>query len=101
MGLKDSRGVPVSTADRESLEGYERAAGLLHGYFNDPLAAIDATLARDPSFFLAQCQLAYTHDQLYFIGGDHTPARRALAEAAIEAAFRLRPDAGFGEVSSI
>ena len=55
MGLKDSRGVPVSTADRESLEGYERAAGLLHGYFNDPLAAIDATLARDPSFVLGHC----------------------------------------------
>ena len=27
-------------------------------------------------------------------GFDHTPARLALAEAAIEAAFRLRPDAG-------
>ncbi len=25
---------------------------------------------------------------------DHTPARLALAEAAIQAAFRLRPDAG-------
>ena len=25
---------------------------------------------------------------------DHTPERRALAEAAVEAAFRLRPDAG-------
>ena len=27
-------------------------------------------------------------------GSDRTPARLALAEAAIEAAFRLRPDAG-------
>ena len=27
-------------------------------------------------------------------GFDHTPARLALAEAAIQAAFRLRPDAG-------
>jgi hypothetical protein len=51
-------------------------------------------LARDPSFFLAQCQLAYAHDQIYFLGNDHTLARLALAEAAIEAAFRLRPDAG-------
>src|SRR5207244_4169308 len=55
---------------------------------------LNQALARDPSFFLAQCQLAYTHNQLYFIFGDHTPAERALADAAIEAAFRLRPDAG-------
>ena len=44
---------------------------------------LDRALARDPSFFLAQCQLAYTHDQLYFIGGDHIP-RLALAEAAVQ-----------------
>ena len=36
----------------------------------------------------------HTHDRLYFLGYDHTPARLALAEAAIEAAFRLHPDAG-------
>src|SRR5207248_2183605 len=30
----------------------------------------------------------------YFLGNDHTPARLALAEAAIQSAFRLRPDAG-------
>src|SRR5215472_6384445 len=29
-----------------------------------------------------------------FFGIDHTPARLALAEAAIDAAFRLRPNAG-------
>ena len=49
---------------------------------------------RDPAFFQAYCQLAYTHDRLYFDGFDHTPARLALAEAAIQTAFRLRPDAG-------
>src|SRR5207253_2839360 len=31
---------------------------------------------------------------LYFLGYDHTPARLALADAAIGAAFRLRPNAG-------
>ena len=31
---------------------------------------------------------------MYFAGYDHTPARLSLAEAAIENAFRLRPDAG-------
>src|SRR5207244_5784287 len=34
------------------------------------------------------------HDALYFFGVDHTSARLALAEAALQAAYRLRPDAG-------
>jgi TolB-like protein/Tfp pilus assembly protein PilF len=51
-------------------------------------------VARDPSFFRAYCQVAYVHDALYFFGHDHTPVRLAMAEAAIQAAFRLRPDAG-------
>jgi len=55
---------------------------------------LNQAIARDPSFLLAQCQLAGAHDQLYFVGNDHTPARLALAEAALQAAFRLRPDAG-------
>ena len=55
---------------------------------------LNQAIARDPSFFRAYCQLAYAHDALYFLGFDHTPARLALAEAAIQAATRLRPDAG-------
>src|SRR5438105_1866723 len=55
---------------------------------------LNQALARDPSFFAAQCLLAYAHDNLYFLGGDHTPSRLAAAQAAVEAAFRLRPDAG-------
>jgi TolB-like protein/predicted Ser/Thr protein kinase/Tfp pilus assembly protein PilF len=55
---------------------------------------LNQALALDPAFFQAYCQLAWVHDLLYFFGYDHTPARLALAEAAIQAAFRLRPDAG-------
>ena len=56
---------------------------------------LNQAVAHDPTFFQAYCQLAWVHDQLYFFYGfDHTPARRALAEAAIKAAFRLRPDSG-------
>ena len=51
-------------------------------------------MARDPSFFKAYCLLAVAHDQLYFFGFDHTPARLALAEAAVQEAFRIRPNAG-------
>jgi serine/threonine-protein kinase len=60
---------------------------------------LNQAVARDPQFFLAYCQLAYTHDNLYFLGLDHTPARLALAEAAIQIALRLRPDAGEAHVA--
>jgi tetratricopeptide (TPR) repeat protein len=55
---------------------------------------LNQAVTRDPSFFQAYCQLARTHGLLYFLGFDHTPARLALMEAAVQAAFRLRPDAG-------
>jgi TolB-like protein/Tfp pilus assembly protein PilF len=63
----------------------------------DYLQAIDLlnqAITRDPSFFQAYCRLAEAHDALYNGGYDHTSARLALAEAAIEAASRLRPNAG-------
>src|SRR5262249_3580649 len=55
---------------------------------------LNAAVARDPSFFEPYCQLAVAHDQLYFFGFDHTSARLASAEAAIQEAFRIRPNAG-------
>src|SRR5207249_3435150 len=54
---------------------------------------LDEAVKRDPSFFDAYCQLAYAHEELYAQWGDHTPARLALAEAALQAATRLRSDA--------
>jgi TolB-like protein/Tfp pilus assembly protein PilF len=55
---------------------------------------LDEAVKRDPSFFDAYCRLASAHEQLYAVSGlDHTPARLALAEAAVQAATRLRPDA--------
>jgi len=60
---------------------------------------LNRAVEHDPSFFQAYCQLAHTHDRIYFLGYDHTPARLALAEAAIEEAFRLRPDAGEAHLS--
>lgn len=55
---------------------------------------LNQAVSRDPSFLLAYCLLASTHDLLYFLGDDHTTERLALAEAALQKAFRLRPDAG-------
>jgi TolB-like protein len=55
---------------------------------------LDNAIARDPSFLGAYCHLARAHDIIYFLGIDHTPARLALADAAVQAALRLRPNAG-------
>ncbi len=61
----------------------------------EAIELLDQAVKRDPSFFDAYCQLAYAHELLYAVlGYDHTPARLALAEAAVQAAARLRPDAG-------
>ena len=92
-----------ATADITAFDLYSRAKTLnltaMFTGFSKPnlLQAVDLlnqAVARDPSFFQAYCQLAFAHDQLYFLGGDHTPTRLALAEAAIQAALRLHPDAG-------
>jgi TolB-like protein len=61
---------------------------------DEAISLLNQALQRDPSFFVAQCDLARAHDQLYALGLDHTPARLATAGAAVEAAIRLRPEAG-------
>jgi TolB-like protein/class 3 adenylate cyclase len=86
------------TNDVTAFELYARANLLVSrsakGNLLEAADLLNQAVARDPSFFRAYCLLAWTHDLLYFFGHDHTPSRLALAEEAIEAAFRLRPDAG-------
>jgi tetratricopeptide (TPR) repeat protein len=55
---------------------------------------LDEAVARDPNFLLGWCLLARVHDNLYWQGLDHTPARLELANAAVQTALRLQPDAG-------
>jgi len=91
------------TTDLASFDLYSRAKSLLiratFSATGDPdmrkaIELLDETVKRDPSFFDAYCQLAYAHEFLYAVQAtDHTPARLALAEAAVQAATRLRPDA--------
>jgi TolB-like protein/Tfp pilus assembly protein PilF len=54
---------------------------------------LDQAVARDPRFLNAYCLLSRAHLFLYFEGFDHTPARRELANVAIQNASRLKPDA--------
>jgi TolB-like protein/Tfp pilus assembly protein PilF/predicted Ser/Thr protein kinase len=90
------------TTDLIAFDLYNRARNLLalrlsSGLKANLLQAVDLlnqVVARDRSFLQAYCQLAYAHEQLYFLGFDHSPTRLALAEAAIQHAFRLRPDSG-------
>ena len=88
------------TSDITAFDLYTRAKNILltpargkAGYLQ-AVDLLNQAVAREPSFFDAYCQLAYAHDALYFFGYDHTSARLALAEAALQAASRLRPDAG-------
>jgi serine/threonine-protein kinase len=63
----------------------------------DYLQAVDLlnqTVARDPSFFDAYCKLAQAHGEIFFSDYDHSPTRLASAEAAVQKASQLRPDAG-------
>ena len=90
------------TTDLAAFDLYTRAKSLLlNADFSvtyDPnmrkaIELLDEAIERDPSFFDAYCQLAYAHEYLYGLtGSDHTPARLALAEAAVQGAARLRPD---------
>ena len=91
------------TTDLAAFDLYSRAKSLLltasfsatgEQDLRKAIELLDEAVKRDPSFFDAYCQLACAHETLYAVtGSDHTPARLALAEAAVQAATRLRPDA--------
>jgi serine/threonine protein kinase/Tfp pilus assembly protein PilF len=99
---------PITT-NLTAFDLYTRARNLLlmkristsaRANFFQAIDLLDAAVARDPTFFQAYCQLASAHGNLYFMGFDHTPARLALAEAAIQSAFRLHGDAGEAHLAS-
>src|SRR5262249_51297019 len=91
------------TPDLIAYDLYTRAKNLipLAGFGEsgkqDLLAAADLlneAVRHDLSFFDAYCQLARVDCRLYVFGLDHSSERWANAKAAVEAAARLRPDAG-------
>ena len=91
------------TADMTAFDLYSRAKNPVlawnssnteKGYLLQAANLLNQAVAHDPTFVQAYCQLAWVHDHLYFYRFDRTSERLALANAAIEAAFRLRPDGG-------
>jgi len=95
------------TNDLAAYDLYVRAHNLLLTSFSSAARPkllqaaelLNQAVARDPLFFQAYCQLSHTHGLLYLLGVDHTPERLAAMEAAVQAAFRLRPDAGEGHLA--
>ena len=79
MSQRDSRGMPVSGSNPRSLERYEHALDLIHGYYVDPLAVIDTVLADDPDFVMAHVMRA----GYAILFGD--TATRPLLESAVRA----------------
>jgi serine/threonine protein kinase/predicted Zn-dependent protease len=91
------------TTDLVAHDLYIRAKTLIaSSAFSTPLGEslseavrlLEQAIERDPDFALAYYQLAQTHDQFFFAGIDHTPARLAMADAAIQSLTRLRPNSG-------
>jgi serine/threonine protein kinase/Tfp pilus assembly protein PilF len=66
---------------------------------SEAVSLLNQAIQRDPTFALGYYQLAYAHDLLYFSGTDHTPARLAMADAAIQSLLRLRPNSGEGHLA--
>ena len=87
------------TKDLAAYELYVRAKLLMQtGFFDgdklfEAARLLDQAIARDPDFFLAYCLSAEANSRLYRIF-DHNPERRDLADRAVKAALRLRPEAG-------
>jgi len=91
------------TADLAAHDLYIRAKTLIatavfsapeHESLSEAVRLLNQAIERDHAFALAYYQLAQAHDLLYFGGTDHTPARLALADAAIQSLAHLRPDSG-------
>jgi tetratricopeptide (TPR) repeat protein len=89
------------TQDLVAFELYLRAKQIVDSYLIAEdvraelliaLQSIDQAIKRDPNFVSAYCYAARANDLLYFFDLDPTPDRILLAEAAVKAALRLRPD---------
>jgi TolB-like protein/Tfp pilus assembly protein PilF len=91
------------TTDLAAFDLYTRAKTLLlslsfslnqQQFLQHAIELLNQAAARDPAFFEAYYQLVFAHGTAYSVFGDHSPARLAFAEQALQAATRLRPDAG-------
>jgi TolB-like protein len=89
------------TQDLDAFELYIQAKAIIDSYLNatdvratllQALKSLDEAIRRDPNFVSAYCYAARANDLLFFFDLDSTPDRISMAEAAVKAALRLRPD---------
>jgi TolB-like protein/Tfp pilus assembly protein PilF/phage shock protein PspC (stress-responsive transcriptional regulator) len=89
------------TQDLVAFELYLQAKAIIDSYVNatdvraellQALKSLDEAIKRDPNFVSAYCYAARANDLLFFFDLDPTPNRISLADAAVKAALRLRPD---------
>jgi len=89
------------TQDLAAFELYLQAKAIVDNYLNatdvraallQALHSLDDAIKRDPNFVSAYCYAARANDLLFFFDLDPTPNRILLADVAVKAALRLRPD---------
>jgi TolB-like protein len=89
------------TQDLVAFELYLQAKAIIDSYLNatdvraallQALHSLDEAIKRDPNFVSAYCYAARANDLLFFFDLDPTPNRILIADAAVKAALRLRPD---------
>ena len=80
MALRDQRGLAISTINGRALVHYETAVHLLCGFSKDPLAEIEAALAKQPDFVMAHA----LRGALFLLSTDKAaePELRRSVEAA-------------------
>jgi serine/threonine-protein kinase len=61
-------------------------------FLSKVISLLGEATQKDRKFALAYCLIAKAHDYLYFDLVDRTSERRALGDAAVNEALRLRPD---------
>jgi tetratricopeptide (TPR) repeat protein len=75
---------------------FEANVWALHKNYKDIygkiISLLEEATQKDGTFALAYCLIAKAHDILYTHNVDKTPERRALGEAAVNIALRLRPE---------
>ncbi|HTD85185.1 MAG TPA: FlgO family outer membrane protein, partial [Candidatus Binatia bacterium] len=89
------------TQDLDAFELYLQAKAIVDSYINatdvraallQALKSLDEAIQRDPNFVSAYCYSARANDLLFFFDLDPSPDRISLADVAVKAALRLRPD---------
>jgi serine/threonine protein kinase/Flp pilus assembly protein TadD len=97
------------TADVAAYDCYVRAKVLLTatadarqgGRLYEAAGLLDQAVARDPTFLLAYCKLAYVHQELYYTGFDHTVSRLAQATETLKKALELGPNRGEPHLAAV